>query len=181
MNGIDRDTPAWFVMRAHRAELKVEEKLSQQEELLYFVPKQYAVRVYHGKRVRKLVPVIPGIVFVYGSRAQIAPFKYRCEQLQYLMCKKSTGPEYMIVPEDQMQSFIKVASDLERNNVYLNPEEVQLKKGTRVKIIGGALDGAVGHFVKVKNYRNRRLVVLLEGVTAIATEVSPDLIEVLPD
>ena len=179
---VDKNQVCWFVMRAYKSEAFVEEKLRAQKELQFFIPKQYVVRVYHGKKTRKLVPVISSIIFIYGSRVQISEFKQRCESLQFVMWRKSTGPEFMTVPEDQMQNFMKVASDLERSNTYFRPEELHLKKGTKVRIIGGgSLDGTVGYFEKVKNSRSRKLVVILEGISAIVTEVSPDLVEVLKD
>ena len=49
-----------------------------------------------------------------------------------------------------------------------------------MRIIGGAFNNVEGIFVKVKGVRSRRVVLLVEGVTAVAlTEVSPDLLEVL--
>ena len=49
----------------------------------------------------------------------------------------------------------------------------------RVCIHGGKFDKVKGMFVRVQGKRNRRVVVLLEGVMAVSAEVHPDLIEVL--
>ena len=63
---------------------------------------------------------------------------------------------------------------------YLRPEEVNIKKGTRVRVHGGVFDGTEGHFVKLQGKRSRRVVLLIEGITAVAlTEISTDFIEVL--
>ena len=51
--------------------------------------------------------------------------------------------------------------------VYLSPDEINLEKGTPVKIIGSAFDGVVGTFVKVHNSRKKRVVVLVQGVAAV--------------
>lgn len=73
-----------------------------------------------------------------------------------------------------------VASAENDKLIYLIPEEINLAKGTKVRIIGGAFNNVEGIFVKVKGVRSRRVVLLVEGVTAVAlTEVSPDLLEVL--
>ena len=40
-------------------------------------------------------------------------------------------------------------------------------------------NGVTGVFMQVQGKRNRRVVVLLEGVMAVAAEVHPDLIEVI--
>ena len=52
-------TARWFVMRAYKSEKRAEEKLKGKDGLEYFIPKCYAVRVYHGVKSKRLVPVIP--------------------------------------------------------------------------------------------------------------------------
>ena len=95
------------------------------------------------------------------------------------MWEKCTGLEYLVVPDDQMESFIRVSSQYEENISYYNPDELDLRKGRRVRIHGGKLNGVMGVFMQVQGKRNRRVVVLLEGVMAVAAEVHPDLIEVI--
>ena len=95
------------------------------------------------------------------------------------MWEKSTGLEYLVVPDDQMENFIKVSSQYEENIAYYNPDELDFRKGCRVRIHGGKLNGVTGVFMQVQGKRNRRVVVLLEGVMAVAAEVHPDLIEVI--
>ena len=75
----------WFVMRAYKSEKRAEEKLKGRDGLEYFIPKCYAVRVYHGVKSKRLVPVIPNLVFVHASRTQITDFKKRYfqETLQF--------------------------------------------------------------------------------------------------
>ena len=38
----------WFAMSAYKNEKKAEEMLKGKDGLEYFIPKHYAVRVYHG-------------------------------------------------------------------------------------------------------------------------------------
>ena len=169
----------WFVMSAYKNGKKAEEKLSGKDGLEYFIPKCYAVRVYHGVKSKRLVPVIPNLVFVHASRKQITDFKKYHNFLQFVTWEKSTGLEYLVVPDEQMESFITIASQYEETTVYYKPEEIDIRKGTRVCIHGGKLDGVKGVFMRVQGKRNRRVVVMLEGVMAVSAEVHPDLIEVI--
>lgn len=169
----------WFVMSAYKNEKKAEEKLSGKDGLEYFIPKCYAVRVYHGVKSKRLVPVIPNLVFVHASRKQITDFKKYHNFLQFVTWEKSTGLEYLVVPDEQMESFITMASQYEETTVYYKPEEINIRKGTRVCIHGGKFDGVKGVFMRVQGKRNRRVVVMLEGVMAVSAEVHPDLIEVI--
>lgn len=170
----------WFVMRAYKNEKMAEDRLKDKEYgLEYFIPKHYAVKTYHGVKSTRLVPVIPSLVFVHASHSQITEFKKRYNFLQFAMWKKSTGMEYITVPDDQMDSFIQIASLHEKDTVYYKPDEIDIRKGTRVCIHGGKLDGVKGVFMRVKGKRNRRVVVMLEGIMGISAEVHPDLIEVI--
>lgn len=169
----------WYVMRAYKSEQKAEESLKGKGGLAYFIPKYYAVRVYHGVKSKRLVPAIPNLVFVYASRSQILDFKKRYNFLQFVIWKKRTGLEYVVVPDEQMDSFIKVASQYDENVSYYQPDEINLRKGTRVRIHGGKFDGVEGVFMQVRGKKKRRVVVMLEGVMAVAVEVDPDLVEII--
>ena len=105
----------WFVMRAYKNEKMAEDRLKDKEYgLEYFIPKHYAVKTYHGVKSTRLVPVIPSLVFVHASHSQITEFKKRYNFLQFAMWKKSTGMEYITVPNDQMDSLIQIASLYEK-------------------------------------------------------------------
>ncbi len=174
----DRARVLWYVMRAYKCERKAEEKLSA-AGLEFFIPKRYAMREYHGVKSKRLVPVIPSLVFVHAARLELNEFKRRNNFLQFAMWEKSTGPEYMTVPDSQMDSFIRVVSTCDDGLVFCRPDEINIERGTRVRIHGGGLDGVQGIFMRVQGKRNRRVVVLLDGVMAVAAEVHPDLIEVI--
>ena len=68
-------TVRWFVMRAYKSEKKAEEKLKGRDGLEYFIPKCYAVRIYHGVKSKRLVPVIPSLVFVHASTYRLRNLK----------------------------------------------------------------------------------------------------------
>ena len=58
--------------------------------------------------------------------------------------------------------------------------ELNLSKGTRVRITGGDFAGQEGIFLKVKGARDRRVVIEIQGVIALAmATIHPDLIEVI--
>lgn len=169
----------WYVMRAYKNEAKAEEALSGEYGLPFFIPKQYVIRTYHGKKTRVLVPVIASLVFVHASRNELNEFKLRYPFLQYVMLRRSTGMEYMKVPEKEMDNFIRVATQTEESLTYYQSEEINFKPGARIRMIGGPFDGTEGYFVKVQGKRNRRLVVKLDGLMAISAEVEPDFVQVV--
>ncbi len=169
----------WFVMRAYKCERMAEEILGGECGLEFFIPKHYVMREFHGRKSKRLVPVIPSLVFVHASKESILNFKKINNFLQFVTWNKSTGTECLVVPDDQMEDFIKVSSAQEETTTYFKPEEIDIKRGTRVRIHGGRFDGVEGVFMQVKGKRNRRLVVMLEGIMAVVAEVDPDLVEIL--
>jgi transcription antitermination factor NusG len=57
---------------------------------------------------------------------------------------------------------------------------VNLTKGTPVRIIGGDFEGMEGVFIKIKGKRDRRVVVAIQGVIAVAiATIHPDLIQII--
>ena len=74
-----------------------------------------------------------------------------------------------------MEDFILVAGSLDEQLVYLKPDEINLSKGDRVKIIEGPFKGVEGTFIRIKG--DRRVVVAIEGLMAVATTfIHPSLI-----
>lgn len=175
----EKNRVRWYVMRAYKCEGKAEEKLKGEDGLDYYIPKKYTVQVYHGKKTRRLVPVIPNLIFVHASHSQIIEFKQKCNFLQFMMWKMSTGLEYLTVPDNQMSNFIKISSQYDEDLKYYKPEEIDFKKGTRVRIHGGQFDGLEGTFIKLKGTRSKQVVVKLDNIMAVSAQIHLDLIEVI--
>jgi transcription antitermination factor NusG len=74
----------------------------------------------------------------------------------------------MVVPEEQMRSFIIVAGSEEEQVRLLDEQSFDLSKGMRVRVTGGMFEGAEGVLTKVSGARDRRVVVRIEGVAAVA-------------
>ena len=65
--------------------------------------------------------------------------------------------------------------------IYLQPDEINLAQGTRIRIHGGEFNGYEGVFIKLKGKRNKRVVVDIDNLIALAVEISPELIEVIKE
>ena len=144
--------------------------------------KRYELRTYHGKRMRKLVPLVPSLVFVRGRKSEIQYLKQRYQFFQYIG-SATIGEKFrpLIVPDQQMADFIKIAGVYEADVQYLSPSEAALTKGTRVKVLGGVFDGVEGVLLYDKAKSSARVVVSLpESLGSISTaEISPDLLEII--
>jgi len=169
----------WYAMRAtYRRELDAMRRLKE-AGIGCFIPMQYHFRLKHGRRVRELVPAVRNLLFVHALPSELKRIKLELSYLQYITDTRSH--EKIIIPDVQMQRFIAVAGTYDDQLLYFQPGELNLAKGTRVRIIGGEFAGYEGTFLKVKGARDRRVVIAVEGVIAVALAViHPDLIEPIP-
>lgn len=178
----DKDSiVSWFAMSApYRRELKAMDYL-QSKGIECFVPMINAiVEKRNGIKQRRQVPAIHNLIFVHSSKAVIQELKRGVDFLQYRTTPKNGKNTPIIVPDKQMQQFMAVTQAANDELTYLRPEEVNISQGTKVRLHGGAFDGTEGIFVKVRGKRNRRVVLLIEGVAAVAmAEISTDFIEVI--
>ncbi len=166
----------WYAMRAtYRRELDAMHRLKE-AGMGCFIPMQYHFRLKRGRRVRELVPAVRNLLFVHALPSELKRMKLELPYLQYITDTRSH--EKIIIPDVQMQRFIAVAGTYDDQLLYFQPGELNLAKGTRVRITGGEFAGYEGTFLKVKGARDRRVVIAVEGVIAVALAViHPDLIE----
>jgi len=169
------EVPVWYAMRvSYQRELRVKDELDAQG-IRSFVPMQYK-RVVEGDRmVKRLVPSVHNLIFVWLAPKAMREYKMTTAQPVRYIIDHTTGRP-MIVPERQMESFIKVAGTYDEGLIYLNPNPGDFIAGDRVRIMGGPFEGAEGVFVRVKG--DRRVVVNIEGVVAVATTfIHPSFLE----
>lgn len=176
----EKETEIWYAMRAtYRRELEAV-KLLQQEKIDSFLPMQYKISVKRGKKVRELAPAIHNLIFVHARPSELKRVKSQVSWLQYITDGRSG--QKIVVPDDQMRRFIAVSGTYNDHLLYFQPDELNLKKGTRVRVTGGEFEGQEGIYLKVKGARDRRVVVEIQGVVAVAmATIHPDLIEVVDD
>lgn len=167
----------WYAMRAtYRREIKVKQLLDE-VNIESFIPMRYETCVENRQKIRKQVPAIRSLIFVRTTPTIIKQIKSKLPYLQYMMKIEDSKKSPIIISKEKMQQFIAVVNACDDQIVYLNPEEVNVKKGTKVRIHGGVLDGQEGLFVKVKGIKNKRFVILIQGVVAVT--IKPDLIELV--
>ena len=133
--------------------------LLDKEGINNFIPMRYEVRIRNGRKRRELVPVISDLIFVHSVQSELQKVKFKLPYFQYMIDIRNG--QKIIVPDDQMRQFIAVAGTYDEHLIFFSPDEV---------------------FVKVKGARDRRVVISLQGVIAMAmATLSPDLIEVIEE
>ena len=177
---IDKDNSHWYVLRAifHQEE-KVRDKLRCAGFRCY-VPMCYRVETVQGHKVRRLVPAITELVFVYATLEAISDFKLRSKDTVYWLTRPSGNKhEKIVVPDKAMDDFIRITQQSEQAVTYFRPAEIHLDKGDRIRIHGGTFDGVEGVLMKVKGKREKQLLVSIPDLAVAAVSIKPDVVEVL--
>jgi transcription antitermination factor NusG len=173
--------PKWFAVRISYSRELALKAILDREKMENFIPMRYETVMKEGKCVRKLVPAIHNLVFVHSTRKRIDALKNELETsmpIRFIMNREHCRP--VIIPDDQMHSFILVSGSYDEAVFYIESAELHLVKGQKVRITGGVFEGVVGEFVRIRH--DRRVVVNIEGVMAVATTfIPPSMVEPVGD
>lgn len=174
---IDENEIVWYPLRVTYArEIKVKEYFAG-KGIESFIPMRYERKLRGEEMVKIQVPVVHNFIFVHTSKTELKDLKSSSPistLIRYIMDFEKRLP--IIVPDKQMQDFIAVAGTMDEQLMYLSSAEVAMKKGDRVRIIGGLWEGVEGKFIRIK--RGLRVVVEIEGIMAVATaSLHPSLVE----
>lgn len=166
-------TPEWYVMRVTYQRELVAQRLLDGMGVMSFVPTMKVKRRKTGGGTYwREEAKVHNYIFVYATLPQIQNIKTtKITYLRYMMAKGEDGrPTPQFVPQKQMEDFMAVCRS--EGATYLDTE-IDLRKGDRVRIIGGPLKGVEGVYTKTSGRNERRVVVRIEGVAAVATIAFP--------
>lgn len=165
----------WYVLRAtYQRELQAHNKLTTMGVESY-VPTLRKRVIRAGKAIYRTVAALHNYIFVHTTQSQIKEIKeLYIPYLRYMMGKDENGCKCLqVVPEEQMRHFIAITGSQSELIKYLNPEEVDLTKGDKVRILAGPFEGVEGTFMKISARNEKRVVVKIEGIAAVATAAIP--------
>jgi len=111
--------------------------------------------------------IIPGLVFVHTTaiRAKILQCDQVMKSFPYNVIGTTTPA---IIPDREMEQFrwiVRTGSEV------VEAIDVRFAKGERVRVTGGPFAGAEGRICRIKG--NRRFVVEIQGIVAVATSYIP--------
>lgn len=144
-----------------------------------FTPMVYRLFVKNGRKIRREVPIIHDLLFVYDYRQNIDPIVAKTPTLQYRYKRGGKYCEPIVVPNDDMERFIEV-SKVSDNPKYYSAEEISnLICGRNIRVIGGALDGYEGKLQTVRGSKTKYLTIILPSLLAVSVEINDGFIELL--
>ncbi len=174
------ETARWYVLSAnYRNEVKIRDDLRRLGFDCY-LPMRYELKERRGKKRRLLVPAINGMVFVKNIKSAIEEYLVTTKLPAYFRMSGISGQKKpIVVPDRDMENFMRVTQQVEENLTYFQPDEIKLRVGDKIRVHGGIFDGVEGVLMRVPGKRSRQLVVSIPEISAVAVSLSPEVVELV--
>lgn len=168
----------WYAMQTtYKRELKAKAFLDSCG-IECFVPMVQSVIAVGGKKKVVVKPAIHNLIFIKSNLSLLKEVKSRLNFIHNILIENNSRLSPIIVPEKQMEQFINIVSTSLDKVIYVDLSLTRLEKGTKVRIVGGQFEGYEGVLMKVKGARDKRVVLNIEGIVAIAMiSIDAELIE----
>ena len=134
--------------------------------------------VREGPVIYKRVPMVKSLIFVKASDADILQVSEMLkgpvdlQKPEGFVYRTPDWQAFSVIPEKQMILFQLVTSSGESGLKFFSADELtRFRRGEKVRVTEGPLKGAEGYVKRIQ--KNRRLLVSIEGVVAVATSYIP--------
>lgn len=170
MVGAGDEVVLWYVMRVtYQRELQAYDTLTRLNIESYVPTEKVRRRKSNGTFYWREEAAIHNYIFVHTTLSELKRLKKDViPYMRYLMASDGEGnlrPQY--VEQKQMEDFILISKSAQAK--FLSPD-IDLKKGDKVRVLVGEFKGVEGVFVKISKKHEKRVVVKIEGVAAVATK-----------
>lgn len=174
--------PVWFAMSATFGRSLQARQVLLKKGIENYVPMRWDVITQsRGHKTKKQVPVISNLIFVRSVWSGIMESMSAMPWLMLQTFPKEGYNAPIIVPDSQMEQFIRVTENKDNRPVYLQPAEINLNEGEHVQVLGGPFDGVEGIFINSRGRRKKQLIVEIPHIIAAKVVIEEyDLIKVLP-
>ena len=164
---VDNKKINWYVAHTRvNQELWIKKKLDELG-IENFLPQEEQVRETPLGRKTIRVLLIHGMIFIHTDK-ETSFSLINDHGLNIVYLKDIEGRHSLIVPDKQMHDFMFLLDFSPSGIEVLNKN---LKRGDRVRVIKGPLQGLEGELVRLMGHK--RVVIRLEGVVSIATSYIP--------
>ena len=176
---MEQNIEQWYAMRVTYQRELIAKRFLDDRNIESFVPVRQERRLVGGRYCLKPRALLHNYIFIHSTREEIDNLKqYHLPYLRYVMHTQNGERQIMVVPQEQMRSFVIVAGSDDERVMFLPSESSEFAKGERVRVLAGPFAGAEGVLTKVAGVRDRRVVVKIEGVAAVAAPTLPaELVE----
>lgn len=166
----------WYVLRCmYGRELVLCENIRTIFGIESFVPlEKIRQKDVHGRFHWEQRSALTGYIFVHTDRETLANVVKRLGSVRTMVKRDDNGLFVPAVINDKsMSDFIRVSGTKDQQALYLDPAKLHFKTGDRVRVIGGTFVGLEGYFVQVGAKHEKRVIIQLDTLIAVATAAIP--------
>ena len=167
----------WYVLFAANGKASKISDYFKSTDIEHFFPMCYRERKIKDSERKRLIlqPLLGNLLFVKSSSGFLEPhlkeIKLQLSITSDLYYRDLGNKGLIVVPEKQMLNFIAVTGNKQEKFIYLSNEEGTIKKGTKIRITGGVLEGVEGILMRIRG--DRRVVVSIPNLFSVATAFVP--------
>ena len=135
-----------------------------------YYPIKTVMHEHNGKRYQVKAPAVSSLIFFRSTTAQAEEIQ-KCFDGHVMLYRNRCSRNPAIISDSEMCVFKMVTSTENADYEFVDTNTANFKEGQRVRVTGGIFEGAEGHILRIRG--NRRLVVTIEGIVAVATSYIP--------
>jgi transcription antitermination factor NusG len=134
--------------------------------------------IQEGPIIYERKPLVASLIFLRANEDEIISVDARLKDEMILgrllgfIYKTADFKKWATIPDKQMESFRLLTENGGDGLTFYTTNLVKLAQGDKVRVIDGPLKGAEGYIKRIK--KDRRLLVCVEGVIAVASSYIPD-------
>ena len=169
----------WYALKVfHNKVSAIEARLDALGDCECYVPQKEVVTVASdGRKLVHMQPAIAGLLFLKVAGCRIKQIREIING--HAMFYPSADGSAAVISEREMLMFRLVTSAQANGLEYLSDSVADYSVGQRVRVLQGPFRGAEGFIRRIRG--NRRLVVSISGICAVATSYIPaSFLERLP-
>lgn len=149
----------WYALRIRRG-MALSKREFAEGGIPTFVP--FSVVEKAGKR--KEIPLVASLIFVRATADFVKNYCFERHERAYYY-RAVEGHEPGIIPDREMEAFMKVTSPLVADARYFEADAPEYHKGDAVEITDGQFAGMHGHIFRVG--KDRKVIVSIQNVCSL--------------
>lgn len=162
----------WFALKVFYNKVFEIEDILKKDKIETYIPCEETLMERNGIKKKLRRPVINSLMFFRSTvcRALEVQRQFTNKVILYTR-QKGLKRLPLAIPDREMNIFMLVTSSGEQGMEYFGEDNSKFHQGERVRVIDGKFKGAEGVICRIR--KNRRLVVTVQGVCAVATSYIP--------
>lgn len=163
---------SWYALKVfYNKVFEIEAYLKEQGKESYIPTKEVIIPIRGVKKIRRR-PVISSLMFFRSTEAYAYELQKALKD-RVLVYSDQTDDKKRpaAIPDHEMNLFMLVASSGDKGLEYFCDDPTAWHTGEHVRVIEGIFKGAEGYIRRIDG--NRRLVVSIQGICAVATSYIP--------